>query len=249
MQNLNNKQVLKTKTYQTTNLDKIDLGKIPTKSLLTGKYRKYTFDESFFMKESPESAYFFGFALGDGCLSIRPENSKYQLSFQLNEKDHSILEQFCNWTSCSNKAIGITTKNLHQLRFNNKKLFTENDFSKWGLVCNKTINAVKPTIKNNINYFIIGLLDADGSISWNSNNNHSTNRIDLICNKLIIEWYIEAIKNLGFDGKITHFNPSNKSWARATIHRRKDIINLCNILDIQNCNFKLQRKWNKIIIE
>lgn len=246
--------------YQTTELDKSDLGKmfhlnptsigywlkkynIPIKKRITDKYRKHSFDISFFLNESPKSAYLFGFALGDGCLIQNKQRNQYQLSFQVDNKDEYILEQFCEWTNCPKVAIGHTKSGLSQLRFNSKKLFGEYNFTKWGLIPNKTYEGIIPNIPEHlVRPFIIGLIDADGSISWRSPNN----RICLTCSKPIIEWYISTLRFLGFSGSITHINVPNKSWARANITKQKDIISVSKLLEIENYPYFMERKWNKI---
>jgi len=208
---------------------------------------KYPYNEKFFLSETEKSAYFFGFMLGDGCLYINKERNMYEFTICLSKKDKHVLEYFCDWTNRSYDAIKYSNKiNRVSLDFRGASLCKNNDFKKWGFVPNKTYNPVIPTIIDPkiLKPFIIGLLDADGHISYGEKNNK--NIIEFICNSIIVNWFVETIKNLGFRGKINYRYFKGKCYSSVSITKKQDIIDLCKILNIENYDFIFDRKWNDI---
>ena len=131
-------------------------------------------------------------------------------------------------------------KNVTTLRINNS--FLKADLSMWGLVPNKTNNPIIPSISTDLlNYFIIGLIDADGTVKFNKKKT-----VRLVGNKQIMYWVLESIKKMGFTGHYNHYTEYSDLWSIIDISRKKDVIDLCKILKIDKCNFLLNRKWQDI---
>ncbi len=235
------------KTFNITRADldklfiKYGVSKRKNQSELIQKSRKWFFDEQFFLSETPETAYFMGFCLADGSL-YKPTKSKYYRWYiGIHHKDKVLLEQFCKW-------LNLPTD--HIKRYGSKSIislmgkFFDRDFSKWGMVQNKTYNPIIPDIKKEfIRHFLIGLIDGDGSISFGKKTGYKFN---LVCNKIITKWFENSIRELGYVGKLTYEDNPKKCWNRIRITNKKDILDLANILDINNSCFCLDRKWNAI---
>jgi hypothetical protein len=140
--------------------------------------KKYKFDISFFEKETPQLAYFFGFCLGDGNIGLNRGNSYLRIS--INKKDRGVLETFVKWIN-GDPGLIKDRKNVSELRLNHS--FFKNDLSKWGIVKNKTYNPCTPIINNELlKYFLIGLIDADGTVKFNN----GKYKINIVGNKSIM---------------------------------------------------------------
>jgi len=215
---------------------------------IKSKRTKYPYNEQFFLNENYKTAYFFGFVLGDGCLIQNTINHAYRLCIGIQKSDECILQQFCDWTNRSHKAIMYRkNQNVCLLEFCNKNLFN-NSYEKWGLVPNKTYNPVEPNFNLSLmKSFIIGLLDADGHVVYNENKNYT---ISFVNSKVIINWFIKTLRVLGFRGKINYTTPksykNSVNFPTVYISRKQDIIELSKILEIDKCNFCLDRKWKTI---
>jgi len=199
------------------------------------------YNENFFTKKSDNLYYFWGFVLGDGSL-ISNRNNKI-ITISLNIKDVCILQNFCDWLNIDYSNIKYYQNNtVCRLNIYSKRI--DKNLFKYGIVPNKTYNPVKPIIpKKYIKPFLLGLLDADGHINFTLNKHYD---IDIVGNNLIMNWYEQQIKNLGFKGSIKYFFPKNK-WKRIRVRRKQDVIDLAKILNINKYySILLERKWKNI---
>lgn len=220
--------------------------------------QKIIFDDKFLFSKTPEAYYFWGFILGDGCLSEKgPKDTYKALTITLNEKDKNILSKFCNWLKINDDNIKYYKNTVRLNLFGS--LF-QIDLSKFGCVPTKTYNPVIPNIENQfIKPFILGLIDADGSVAWKKprtdNNRPITNKkslehsISLVGNQPIINWTIEKLREINFNGNINTQLVNNKSQSkRWRVQRIQDVLDLAQILEIDKYeSFILQRKWSKLI--
>jgi hypothetical protein len=200
------------------------------------------FDTNFFFEETDELAYFMGFCLADG--SISPVQShRSTLEVCLHAQDISILNKFCDWTKYDKLFISKRkNREINRLCFNHK-IFKQ-DFSKWGLVNNKTYYPVIPNVKDEfIKPFILGYIDGDGSIKI-SRNSH----FNIVGNKILIDWFCGKIHSLGFEHQFKFEDPSEKVWKRARLYQKQQIIDLSKILEIDKYRqLILPRKWSQFI--
>src|SRR3990167_5000416 len=165
---------------------------------------KDQFDEDFFFRDSQEFYYMMGFALGDGALVFG--RSQCCLTFTLKYIDRCILENFCKWTNMNQTKIK-TYRNGYTVRLVFNRPWMKN-FSHLGLVSRKTYHPVIPTIPHDyIAPFILGLIDADGSVSWMKpmTNNKFPHRkiqnehtLSLVGHPLIVDWVVSQLRALEF---------------------------------------------------
>jgi len=202
-----NKQISLNDIKKMFNINRYDLDRILSKNKIIkrknqSKYiqknRKLFFNEQFFLQKTPETAYFMGFCLADGSL-FKPKNGNWTWYIGIHFKDFCIIKMFLKWLNLKNKDY-YKYKYKRIIRLTGH--FFSKDFSNWGIVPNKTYEAVKPKIisKNLIKPFLIGLLDGDGSISFDKKRGY---KISLVCNTKIIKWFIKTIKSLGYTEKVT----------------------------------------------
>lgn len=207
------------------------------------KTNRNFYDESFFFKKTPEAYYFFGFLLGDGNLFISPKT--HAISIVLDNKDYELLYMFSNWLSFDPKKIYFNNRHCCCLRITGKNFILNNvlHFKKFGLVPNKTYEAVLPDISGKlIKPFLVGLIDSDGCIQF-SKKGYS---ISLAGNKPILNWVSEQFRKIGFDGKIFEYWRT-ESHGSIRIGRKNDVLKLTKLLNVKNMPFAMYRKWGKIL--
>lgn len=218
--------------WSITNILKKNGIKIRTSADLRIKY-----NEEFFIKNSDELYYFWGFILGDG--SLVENHAKRFLTITLHKKDVEILQKFC-------KYLQIDLSNIKYYREKYCRLciysdYMMRDLSQFGIVHNKTYNPSIPQIP--IKYkipFLLGLIDADGTTTFGQRYG-----VEIVGHPKIMDWVVEQLHFLGYEGHIKYHYPKNK-WKRIRIRRKDDVINLINILEIKKYKYLLlDRKWAK----
>lgn len=212
---------------------------------------KTKFSEKFFSRRNAKTYYFYGFMLGDGSLIYHKQGHKY-LTLTLDVRDENILHKFCEWTEKSTTNIkkyrnGKTVR----LDYYGTKLFSKN-YSKFGLVPNKTNNPTLPQIEEKfLRPFLIGLIDADGSISFDTPRKNLDRiskeyNFNIVGHPLIMNWFVDQIQKLGFTGKINSQIIKGK-WKRIRIQRKNDILQLAKILRLNKYyHLCLERKWKNL---
>ena len=165
-------------------------------------YRKHKINDNVFSILSPETAYWLGFIAADGSVV---DNTLY---FMLNKRDEETLQRFLDFCD-SNYKINYTKSHYKDnngivhyydaiyVKITSKKIVA--DLAKYGIVQNKTYA--------NINYleyipekyrldFIVGILDGDGSVSYNYSITFAIN------NSTLVDMLLE-LESLGIDCKVS----------------------------------------------
>lgn len=195
-----------------------------------------------------QSAYWWGFIMADGHLSPRGE-----LCICLSGKDQDYLKVLAKHLKCKTTlriksgGYSITDSEFIDLRIQDKK-FQEKWYSILEYTNPKTYNPPKLDIfydKELLIYFLIGLIDGDGSI-WISNQTETNcgsislrievhpsweNRFRELFSK------VEEFYNIKFNIKT-----SSKGYIKADIASRKDLEAMLQYLD--ECDY-MARKWDK----
>lgn len=218
---------------------------------------KIKFDEDFFFANTPETYYFWGFMLGDGCLIQHKQGHRY-ITITLKENDECVLQQFCEWLSMDKIHIkhGVSNSKTQWSRLEVYGTFFKQDFSKFGLVPNKTYEPVLPQLESKlVKPFILGLIDADGSVAWHKSmtNNKFPHRkqqheysLQLVGHPIIMDWVKQQLRIIGYTGNINEQIVKNK-WKRIRIQKKKDIIDLANCLNLKEYHqLCLPRKWHAL---
>jgi hypothetical protein len=138
---------------------------------INGKtYRLHLFDNI----ETREQAYLIGYLMGDGNFQNKERSKKKRksrMSIGSIEKDliTSIRDHFCPDTPISSRIPVNKTRNIksntesHRFTFSSKYSDT---FEKYGLLDFKENRRIVNIPKKFMRYFILGLFDADGHISY-----------------------------------------------------------------------------------
>lgn len=118
---------------------------------------------------SKQSMYWAGFILADGCFSFEPRKVKLSLSSSITDKDHII--KFKEWINTDN-TLYISKDNCCSLSVYSKKHIPE-IMNFWNFSFRKTYEpyVIPEKIFNNeyFKYFLIGLIDGDGSVVTTGN--------------------------------------------------------------------------------
>lgn len=169
--------------------------KIPIRSARKAK-QIYSYNEEFFSSiDSEEKAYWLGFILADGCVSIR---DKYKKDLSVGLKDKGHLQKFILSIYGDNKirTYSYKKKEYESISIRCQKLC--DDLIQLGVTPRKSMTVKVPIIPENLyRHFWRGVVDGDGSLGIYINKkryNHKSFAISLVGNKNIIHGFIEFIR-------------------------------------------------------
>lgn len=217
--------------------------------------QKYTVNEYFFSNYTPESCYVAGFIAGDGCVfshGVADKSTNY-ITIGLQKSDTIHLETIKNLLNYN--GVLYYSDNSTVLTINSKQL-CDDLLKNFNITERKTYNYIPPCgiPQDMMKHFILGLIDADGSIVG-----------CLRSNKGAQHTRGEYIYQIGFTGTyetcefiLKYFRSSVKIHTRhkdrdnnnhtIILQGNRQVLRLCNsIYDDINKNFCLQRKYNVYI--
>jgi hypothetical protein len=194
-------------------------------------------------------AYLLGWIMSDGYINKRlNKNHSSRLGIGLKEEDYYILNYFQKFISNSKLSKITNIKNNKKFisyKYECSSNIIVNSLINLGVNFNKTINGeVIPKISNELYpHFIRGFFDGDGSISLNKNNKSniyicSINKDFLLNLDKLLYYKNNKIKTSLY---IEHRKNNYKTMYKLYI---KDRILFFNYL-YNNCNYKLERKYEK----
>ncbi len=202
------------------------------------KYKNINLNENYFEKiDSYDKAYFLGFMLTDGNISLNENTIRLSLS----SKDEEILNIFKEITGNENK-ICIREDEKHSERtFQLRSKKWKDDLAKYGVVPQKTFISEMPTLPEEMMpHLIRGMIDGDGWISFKSHqlgfcgNEKTVNQL---------KNYLIKILNV-YDVKTLH--PSENLW-QITWASKKDIEKIGNYIYQNKDRYFLTRKYNNFL--
>ena len=202
------------------------------------KYKNLGLNENYFENiDSNDKAYFLGFLLTDGNISLNENIIRLSLS----SKDEEILNVFKSKTGNENK-ICIREDEKHSERtfqLRNKKW--KNDLAKYGVVPQKTFISEMPKLgKDMMPHLIRGMIDGDG---WISSISH---QIGFCGNeKTVNQLKNYLVKTLNvYDVKVIH---SNENLWQVTWASKEDIKKIGNYIYENKDDCFLTRKYNNFL--
>lgn len=157
----------------------------------------YHYDENFFENiDTEEKAYWVGFILADGCLSIR-NNYKKDLSIGLKDKGH--LQKFVSSINGNNKIRTYTWKRRQYEAISIRCPKIIEDLLNLGMTPRKSLIAKVPPIREELSsHFWRGVVDGDGSMGIYINRkryNHKSFALSLVGSNAVISEFIRYIQN------------------------------------------------------
>lgn len=202
------------------------------------KYKNINLNENYFEKiDNNDKAYFLGFMLTDGNVSLNENIIRLSLS----SKDEEILNIFKEKTGNENK-ICIREDEKHSERtFQLRSKKWKDDLAKYGVVPQKTSISEMPVLSTDMmSHLIRGMIDGDGWISA------ASHQLGFCGNeKTVTQLKKYLVKTLDlYDVKIIHasINLWQIAWAS-----KKDIQKIGNFIykDKEDCF--LNRKYNNFL--
>lgn len=202
------------------------------------RYKNINLNEDYFEKiDSNDKAYFLGFMLTDGNISLKENIIRLSLSF----KDEEILNVFKEKTGNANK-ICIRKDEKHNERiFQLRSKKWKNDLAKYGVVPQKTFISEMPILSEDMMpHLIRGMIDGDGWISF------SSHQIGFCGNeKTVIQLKEYLVKTLNvYDVSVIH--ASENLW-QITWASKTDIKKIGSYIYQNKDNCFLTRKYNNFL--
>lgn len=256
------------KIGEATNVNRLTIAQFLEKILIReiGKdKRKYKVNDNFFSEKTKESVYWAGFIAGDGHIhSRRKDKKKNAITIGLSIKDKNHIKNLQNLIEHKGKlyeGISKTSKDSTKEYKNTSFTFVSqkicSDLEKiYDIKDNKTYTYIPPNdLKDEEKrYFILGLLDADGSLSYtrNKRENRMANN-DYIFNLRMngtrdVCYFVRDY--LGLDMKIIKEirNPKNDNQYVLSISGNKQIYKILKELYGEDTkDFVLTRKYERFL--
>lgn len=193
-----------------------------------------------------EYAYVYGFLIADGSIHRTGQYRKAKISFEINERDESILYKMASIMGDYRPKISHRTKDtnfkdnnkLTCLRFNNTQLADE--LEECGVFSGKKSNiCTTPIVEYHEQAFFRGLFDGDGSLGFTSSG------VPFISIVTASEDMKNAILQLG--EKLTKTKKVTSRNKRDNVYNimwtNEDAITIAKYLYGYETNFKLDRKY------
>lgn len=202
------------------------------------KYKNLNLDENYFENiDRIDKAYFLGFMLTDGNISLKENVIRLALS----SKDEEILNIFKEKTGNENKICVREDEKHNERIFQLRSKKWKDDLSKYGVVPQKTAISEMPIIqKNMMPHLIRGMIDGDGWISA------ASHHIGFCGNEKTVTQlknYLVETLNV-YNVKVIH--PSENLW-QVSWASIKDIIKIGNYIYQDKNDCYLKRKYNNFL--
>lgn len=202
------------------------------------KYQNLSLDENYFETiDRADKAYFLGFMLTDGNISLNENIIRLTLS----SKDEEILNIFKEKTGNENK-ISIREDEKHSERtFQLRCKKWKNDLAKYSVTPQKTFTCEMPRLSSEMMpHLIRGMIDGDGWITA------ASHQIGFCGNEKTVNQlkdYLVQTLNV-YNVKVLH--PENHLW-QITWASQKDIEKIGNFIYQNKDDCYLKRKYNNFL--
>lgn len=202
------------------------------------KYKNLKLNENYFENiDTNDKAYFLGFMLTDGNISLKENIIRLSLS----SKDEEILTVFKEKTGNENKICVREDEKHSERTFQLRSKKWKDDLAKYGVIPQKTFSCEIPVLSENMMpHLIRGMIDGDG---WISEKSH---QIGFCGNeKTVNQLKAYLVKTLNiYDVKVIH--TETNLW-QVTWASQKDILKIGNYIYQNKDNCYLTRKYNNFL--
>lgn len=200
------------------------------------KYRKYLINENYFEKiDTEKKAYWLGFLMADGYNS-----GKF---IRVDIKDEGHLEKFRNEIYINNdmpirEKYNNKTK-IYYLTVQDPKIL--NDVEKLGVLNKKSMITKYPHIKSEYDkYFIKGVFDGDGSLSYSMDGNYRRYTFSIVGSYDLINSIRDKILSIGVNVGFR----KTKTIFELSVRGNRQIIKFLDWL-YEETNIHLNRKYER----
>ena len=200
--------------------------------------RKHFFDTKAFDVHNKEAAYWCGFLMADGCVTVTPHSSQLILSLSVDDAGH--IKKYSEHLGVSSKAI------LRRSRPDSEQLcVTICDkrlvelLEPWGVVPRKTKIFIEPKVQDSVlSSYLRGWADGDGYVRLKK----TKEAFRITGNPLAVRWYASALQRLGFAGRIGFEDGAKGTWSKLVISGRLNLLRVYRLLEASD-TLRLGRKW------
>ena len=171
-----------------------------------GNRLKYSLDVAVFDTRTPESAYWIGFLLADGCVTA-PKRGQNMITVGLKTSDAAHLEKFKKFLK-ADYPVRLYDQ-VAMFRFPSN--YVVNALSEYGVVPRKSLVAdVSQDLINNRDFWR-GMIDGDGCLSTNQyRNNPKYCRVTITGSRLVCENFVSFVNyNFNYVMSVRKYNHAN----------------------------------------
>jgi hypothetical protein len=203
-----------------------------------------TIDDSTFSRRDPETAYWAGFLMADGCVNHRRKTT-VRIQVHLSSQDVDHLRTFANFIGHTGKLVPTSSGGLI-MSVNSRRM--ADDLALWGVVPNKTYVG---TIPNDIPpelmpHYLRGLIDGDGGIydRRRADEKHEWS-LELTSNEAVIHHVASLLQHEldiapSLRSRCNH-NTSHHTW-KLRVGRKEDVRRLLSWLQYDGSGPSMRRK-------
>lgn len=208
----------------------------------SGGKRKWSFDQDFFRSQTPESAYWAGFIMADG--SLCKQGRTWELVLRIDVKDVEHIRRYCAALRLDQSAIRTVERPGSVsvgVNICHKRL--AEDLLPWGIVKRKSYDYSIPSVAPRLlPDYLRGWFDGDGHIRAG----RKGTSLQLVGNRDAVQWYLRALRSLGYEGGALYRHTPGKAWARLLINGKASVAEASRILQASPGPLRLERKWLKL---
>jgi len=150
--------------------------------------KKCLLNDNAFDELTKESAYWIGFLMADGNISIRKHGAP-ELSVVLANKDRQHVEKFRRFLGSTHALIDISSTKATRFSVRSEKLVSA--LAKYGVVPNKSFITDAPVILEMNSDFWRGIIDGDG---WIAIDNRNRPRLELVGSEKMLHQFIAFVQ-------------------------------------------------------
>jgi hypothetical protein len=202
--------------------------------------------EGFLKPDSDWHAYWLGFIAADGCIH-RGNGNCNLLRIRLKSEDRSLLENFKDGLKIDNPIREFINdgKPYTQIEINDK--FLVNILSQWGIVENKTLSLIFPSISTPyLSSFIRGYFDGDGTVYWRHRKYPTYTSSQIVCRFIsgslnFLSRLAEALTEQGIRTRSLYKNGNSNAYVLPLSSVKSNISNFASFI-YQDASVFLSRK-------
>lgn len=209
---------------------------------------KYTVNQNFFSEPNIQNSYWAGFIAGDGHLAERNKTLKIGLSIKDDHLLHSFKEQtqFTGVVRYTSNKSGFCKGDIVTIDINCVPQWFDDLLINWNIHSGKKTFNLKPPInlidRTCICAYIVGLIDADGMISYGK---RKKLHIGVAGTYDVMKWISNHVANFLGEDYRRNINKHKTIWRIDWMNKRAQ--DVAEFLDESTqITWKLQRKWNNI---
>lgn len=199
--------------------------------------RAYRFDA--FSGRTPETAYWAGFLMADGCIR---DGGELLLNVHMQDKEH--LERFAAWIGLTAECVYKSSGRLgagDQSKIHLKHARLLEDLKPWGVVPRKSYVFSAPEVSDKLfPHFVRGWFDGDGYVSLRK----GRERCRITGNSNAMQWLSERVEVMSGVSPTVSDRKEGRVWAKLCIGGANNVLRFIGWMQPESAA-RLDRKWSE----